>query len=87
MDELWRLSETHPNFHYIPCVDSAGGSGLREERADLAALRDFSDLKGWRVYLCGHPGMVNTMKRKAYLAGAALQDIYADPFVVGQPCV
>jgi NAD(P)H-flavin reductase len=56
--------------------------GMREGRAEAQALCDHPQLKGWRVYLCGHPGMVQTAKRKAYLAGASLTDIYADPFVL-----
>lgn len=44
------------------------------------ALVENPDLKGWRVFLCGDPHMVGQTKMKAYLADAALADIYADPF-------
>ncbi|MEO8183713.1 MAG: 2Fe-2S iron-sulfur cluster binding domain-containing protein [Deltaproteobacteria bacterium] len=34
-----------------------------------------------RVYLCGHPELVQTLQRKIYLAGASLDRIHSDPFV------
>jgi CDP-4-dehydro-6-deoxyglucose reductase, E3 len=34
-----------------------------------------------RVYLCGHPELVRTLRRKLYLAGTPLQRIHADPFL------
>jgi hypothetical protein len=33
------------------------------------------------VFLCGHPDMVKSSKRNAFLAGAALRDIQADAFL------
>jgi NAD(P)H-flavin reductase len=51
-------------------------------RANDIALSRLPDLKGWRVFLCGHPEMVNETKRQAYLNGASLKDIYADAFHV-----
>lgn len=81
-EELHQLRATHPNFVYVPCVDSEPLPGYREGRADQIALADLSDLRGWRVYLCGHPEMVKSGKKRAYLVGASLQDIYADPFIL-----
>jgi NAD(P)H-flavin reductase len=45
------------------------------------ALDDVPDLSGWRVYLCGNPAMVDAAKTKTFLAGASMQNIYADPFL------
>jgi len=45
------------------------------------------DLKGWRVYLCGHPDMVNQTKRQAFMLGASMADIYADAFHVASNSV
>lgn len=81
-DELRQLSAEHPNFAYVPCVDSEAGSGNRLGRADQVALTDWQNLKGWRVYLCGNPEMVKSAKKRAFLAGASMQNIYADPFVL-----
>lgn len=40
---------------------------------------------GFHVYLCGHPAMVHATRKTAYLAGAALPDIHADPFETAPP--
>ena len=82
VEELRRLSAAHPNFTYVPCVDAAATQDYREGRADQIALSDLPDLKGWRVYLCGHPDMVKSAKKRSFLAGASMQAIYADPFVL-----
>lgn len=34
-----------------------------------------------RVYLCGHPDLVRTLRKKVFLAGTPLQRIHADPFL------
>jgi CDP-4-dehydro-6-deoxyglucose reductase len=34
-----------------------------------------------RVYLCGHPELVQKLQRKIYIAGGALERIHVDPFV------
>ena len=44
-------------------------------------------LKNWRVYLCGHPDMVKATRKQAFLAGASMKDIYADPFVISPKTV
>jgi NAD(P)H-flavin reductase/ferredoxin len=80
VSELRDLAARHRHVHYHPCVDANPREGMREARADLAALADHTDLAGWRVYLCGHPGLVKSMKKMAYLQGASLSDILADPF-------
>ena len=49
-------------------------------RANEVALQEHSDLSHWKVFLCGHPGMVNETKKKTFLAGASFQEILADPF-------
>lgn len=82
VDELRELAREHGNFRYVPCLDSPapGEEEFTPRRAHEAALAGHADMKGWRVYLCGHPEMVKQTKMKTYLAGAALADIHADPF-------
>lgn len=81
VDELSALAADHGNFHYVPCVSGNDvPAGIRSGRADVLALGDVTDLSAWRVFLCGHPAMVNATKKMAYLAGAAMADIMADPF-------
>lgn len=80
VDELKELAKQHANVYYTPCLSRDAGEGFTQERANEIALAQHSDLAGWRLYLCGHPQMVSDTKRKAYLAGAALNDIFSDPF-------
>lgn len=82
-DELEALSRRSSQFTYFPCLD--GDTPVTQPylsgRVQDLALQQQSDLKGWQVYLCGNPAMVTDAKRKAFLAGASLADIHADPFV------
>ena len=75
------MQETIAQFHYCAALSNGdAGSDCRAGRADSLALADHPNLSGWRVYLCGNPEMVKSARKKAFLAGAALNDIYADPF-------
>jgi NAD(P)H-flavin reductase/ferredoxin len=79
--ELGRLARSHANFSYVPCIsgDEATAGYVQGTVLD-AALRDNPDLSGWRIFLCGNPDMVNAARRETYLAGAAIDNIFADPF-------
>ncbi|MDD5034723.1 MAG: FAD-binding oxidoreductase [Methylococcaceae bacterium] len=82
-DELRELERRHPQFIYTPCLSGAQvPAGFSQGRVHEAALSEIPNLKGWRVFLCGHPEMVKLTRKKAFLAGASLQDIYADAFNV-----
>jgi len=82
-DELRELERRFAQFTYYPCLSGADvPAGCTAGRVHEAALRETPNLKGWRVYLCGHPDMVKTTRKKAFLAGAALQEIHADAFNV-----
>ncbi len=82
VNELRKIERIHPNFSYIPCVSEEGNMDDAYAQGMVLdiALRDNPDLSGWRVFLCGNPQMVTAAKREAYLSGAAIRDIYADPF-------
>jgi len=56
--------------------------GFIAGRVHEAALRETPGLKGWRVFLCGHPEMVKLTRKNAFLSGASLPDIHADAFNV-----
>jgi NAD(P)H-flavin reductase/ferredoxin len=88
VEEARQLAREHPNFLYFPCVDeleAEAGEGFRAERVDKAALSDLPNLKGWRVFLCGHPDLIAGMRKRTFLAGASMQEIFADPFVLTKP--
>ncbi|QPK63346.1 2Fe-2S iron-sulfur cluster binding domain-containing protein [Methylomonas sp. LL1] len=83
IEEMRELANRHPNFHCTACVSRGDApAGIAQGRANDLAMSAIPSLKGWRVYLCGHPDMVNHGKRQAYLHGAGLQDIYSDAFHV-----
>jgi NAD(P)H-flavin reductase/ferredoxin len=82
-EELHELTRLHANFHYRPCLSGdKKPDGFARGRANDIALAQQKTLQDWRVYLCGEPAMVAETKKLAYLAGAQLSDIYADPFVL-----
>jgi len=81
--EMQALAAQFPNFHYTPCISRGDApDGVAKGRANDVAMTLLPSLKGWRLYLCGHPDMVHQTKRQAFLHGAALQDIHADAFHV-----
>ena len=81
--ELRELARTHAQFDYVPCVSGPDVPARHAAgRVHDVALTDTPDLKGWRVFLCGHPDMVQQAQMRAYLAGASLTDIHADAFTV-----
>ncbi|MDR2195855.1 MAG: 2Fe-2S iron-sulfur cluster binding domain-containing protein [Gallionellaceae bacterium] len=78
---LRELAQQHPNFHYIPCV--SGDNVPANARSGMVLDGVFADLpklNGWRVFLCGHPEMVKSGTRKAFFAGASMNEIHADAF-------
>ncbi len=80
-DTLFDLAQAYPNFNYTGCLSGANPPlGYSHGRADDVALGEIKDLSGWRVYLCGNPPMVHGAKKRAFLAGADMQEIHADPF-------
>ncbi|MFC1750096.1 FAD-binding oxidoreductase [Pseudomonadota bacterium] len=79
-EELKQLATEHSNFFYTPCISGENIPGYTHGRANETALEQHPKLGGWRIYLCGHPEMVNGTKKKAFLAGASFNEIYADPF-------
>ncbi|MDR2213841.1 MAG: 2Fe-2S iron-sulfur cluster binding domain-containing protein [Pseudomonadales bacterium] len=79
-DKLRELAALHPNFTYLPAVRDEGESG------DVALLlqQRFAQnpAKNTRVFLCGAPELVNSLRRQVFLQGAASSHIHADPFVM-----
>lgn len=83
IEEMQELAKQYANFHYTPCVSRGDApTGVAKGRANDVALTTLADLKNWRVYLCGHPEMVNHSKRQAFMQGASMQNIYSDAFHV-----
>jgi NAD(P)H-flavin reductase/ferredoxin len=83
INEMHQLADQHPNFNYTPCLSGSHvPEGFVAGRVNDIVFSHLTDLKNWRVFLCGHPEMVSQMKKQAFLKGAAIADIYADAFVL-----
>lgn len=80
-DELQKIATVHENFKYFPCVLSEGSSEIPEIPLDQNILKNFHFLKDSRVYLCGEPLVVNSLRKKLFIAGASAKEIYADAFL------
>jgi NAD(P)H-flavin reductase len=85
IEQVRELAAEFDNFHYTPCLS---GEDIESDhvrgRAHDIALASTESLSGWRVFLCGHPEMVNQAKKMAFMKGASMGDIYADAFHVMQ---
>ncbi|MCG5052958.1 MAG: 2Fe-2S iron-sulfur cluster binding domain-containing protein [Myxococcales bacterium] len=84
-DELRALASTHPQVSYTACVrEGAGEAGVTVGALDELAM-SAGAAKDQRVFLCGDPTLVTALRKRAFLAGARLRDIYSDPFILAPP--
>ncbi len=82
IEELSELARAHDNFHYVRSVLRDGDSDEAEVgELDQCILGRFASLAGWKGYVCGDPALVNSLRRKLFLAGMASKAIYADAFL------
>ncbi|MGZ8152418.1 MAG: hypothetical protein ACXW0Q_06105, partial [Methylovulum sp.] len=77
--ELQEIGACFPNFHYIPCAqpDSASKQAYQGNVETIIA-NTLPDLSGWKVFTCGNLVRTYNIQRHAYLAGAAMKDIYLE---------
>lgn len=83
-DEVQALADQHPNFRYHPAVLGANSSppaGVHVGSVDELALSTVPNLAGSKVYICGDPAFVNRLRKRIFLAGASMGDIYVDAFL------
>lgn len=82
--EMQALAAAHANLTYTPCVLStrATTGNLRVGDLEKIVLGDLGSAKGWRCFLCGNPQRVTSLRKKLFLAGAAMKDIQSDAFVM-----
>jgi len=86
--ELQALSRTYTQLRYVRCVlEGEAEEGLEVGDMTTVVPRLAGKLTGTRVYLCGDPERVVALKKRCFLAGASMKDIYADPFVLATPPV
>lgn len=78
-EQLRALARLHPNFHYLPCI--SGGEKLEgcfAGRSLHAAIRETPLSQAWRVYLSGHPEMVEDGWKLALRAGVPPEAVFSD---------
>lgn len=81
LDWLRELSQRHPRLR-VDIVSTLPGDadGLRTGLVTEAVAADYSDLQGWRAYLCGAPPMVDAATLLLRSKGVRPAHIYADAF-------
>jgi CDP-4-dehydro-6-deoxyglucose reductase len=85
LDEAAQLAERYPNFSFIPVLSEAltedhwrGANGF----VHAAAMQGIPDMRGWQVYACGAPLMVEAARRD-FIRDCKLDeaDFYSDAFL------
>ena len=85
-NELAAMAAAHANLAYTPSVLDADIPGTFEVGPiDRVIAGRFPKLDGWRGFVCGDPTMVLSLKKKLFLSGIAMRDIYADAFLPSAP--
>lgn len=83
IDALQELDKNNENFTYVPCVLN-GEDGKFYQTGDIQQITMVAvpdDKANVRLFLCGAPEMVNSLKTKAFLGGLSSKNIYADAFL------
>ncbi len=91
LDELYydaefrALTETHPNFTYVPALSDAapatGWSGARGFVHDAARSQFNGNFSGHKAYLCGPPVMIEACIGTLMQARLFERDIYTEKFL------
>ena len=87
VDELLALAAHHTNFAYHRCVlkNPDALPGVETGSIDQIVSAVVPSVKNTRVFLCGNPELVTTLRKKMFMAGAKMAEIHADAFVMAKP--
>lgn len=81
-DELRQMSAAHANLQYVRAALRDGGAdGVETGELDACVRARLPKLAGFKAYVCGDPALVNSLRKKLFLAGIASKAIYADAFL------
>ena len=81
-EALRALAARYANFTYTAAVlEGAEEPGIFIGPIDAVIASSHPKLNGWRGFICGDPTLVRSLKRKLFLAGIAMGDIYSDAFL------
>jgi len=75
LDEISELSQNHPNFSYTLIEASSDPLTFSNE-----VLQKIDKYDNTRYFLCGSKATVQTLRKKLYLNGVSLDEIFADAF-------
>ena len=80
---LINMSQQFDNFYYHASVLQADEviDPITTESIDKLVLNIATEPSEWKHYLCGDENIVNTLKKKLFLAGASMSNIFTDPFI------
>ncbi len=83
VEQLKRVQGVHGNFSYIPCVleGEAGRYYSCGHIEDMVMASLAGDKQAIRLFLCGAPEFVKSLKQKAFLAGVRSSHIHSDAFL------
>ncbi|WP_435009310.1 2Fe-2S iron-sulfur cluster-binding protein [Tundrisphaera lichenicola] len=81
-EQLRGLERQFPTFRYVPsCIDGEPREGIEIGLLETVVLGRISTFQGRRVYLCGNPAMVQSLRKKVFLKGARMKEVFADAFL------
>jgi len=80
LDVLRTLADEYPNLHVHSIVASGASGNARPGLVTDAVMADWTDLSGWRSYLCGSPPMVDAAALVATRLGVLPNHVHADAF-------
>lgn len=82
MDELRAIAAAHPNVFYRPsALTGSPSDGLPIGALDKMLAAELPKLVGHRAFLCGDPMIVGALKKRVFMAGVLMREIYSDPFL------
>lgn len=82
-DEVSALASKHDNLHYHPSIvqtETLHNAQVENGPIDQLVMHHLPKLNGWRIYLSGAPDIVNRLRKQSFLSGAAIKEIFTDPF-------
>lgn len=82
-ETLLALGRKFENFFYHASIlkGDEHPAQVTVEHIEALVERIVPKPKDWKVYLCGAQELVNSLKKKVFLAGASMSNIYSDSFV------
>jgi len=83
---LREMEQREPNFRYVPCCEMPEGrDDVEVGPLDEVLIRSTPSFVGRRVFLCGNPSMVQSLRKKLFLRGAGIKEIFSDAFLASAP--